>query len=248
VTSALRGPASTAAVAAALAGALVLGDVTATPVLALAVLVAQGLFAAGWFAALRVPGRAGGLVVVAATAVGADVAVLAGDDTRPMAYVAPVLGLALLASLAHQLVRRDGRVELTVSLTAIGCAAVLAGLASAWLALDVSRAGSALLVVAAVAAAAPAVADLAAAVVSVPRWVPPAVAAAVTLGAAAAVAAWTDVGLGVAAAAGAGGAVAAGLAVMLAGRVVTPQPLLSAALPATLVAPVVYLLGRVLVG
>ena len=74
----------TAALAAlGLAAALVLGGLTATPVLVLAVLLAQGLFVAGWFPALRVPGAVGGRLVVAATAVGADAAVLAADDTRP---------------------------------------------------------------------------------------------------------------------------------------------------------------------
>ena len=41
---------------------------------------------------------------------------------------------------------------------------------------------------------------------------------------------------------------AARLAVMLADRARAPHPLLTAALPAVLVAPAVYLLGRVLVG
>jgi hypothetical protein len=248
MTSGWRGPASTAAVAVALAAVLVLGALTATPVLVLAVLLAQGLFAAGWFAGLRVPSPRGGLVVVAAAGAGADIAVLAGDDTRPLAHVAPVLGLALLAAFAHQLLRRDGRVELTVSLTATGTAAVLAGLASAWLALDVSPHGDGLLVVAAVAAAAPAVIDLVAGLVSGPRWVAAVAAAAVTLLASGLVAGSTEVGTPVALAAGAGGAVAARLAALLAERAPTPQVLLTAALPAALVAPVVYLLGRVLVG
>ena len=217
--------------------------------LLLAVLLVQGLLVAGWFPALRVPGAAGGQVVVGAAAVAADLAVLAADETRPLEHVAAVLGLALLAALAHQLVRRDGRVELTASLTATGAAAVLTGLAAAWLALDVSRAGTGLLVLAAAAAAAAAArrpggrGGRAGALGRVPRrgrrhragrgrggrhderlaspplWRP-----------------------------ARGGAVAARLAVLLANRAVAPHPLLSAALPAVLVAPAVYLLGRVLVG
>ncbi len=73
-------------------------------------------------------------------------AVLAADETRPMEHVAPVLAVAMLAALAHQLARRDGRGELTTSLTATGAATVFAGLGSAWLALDVSRDGTGLLV------------------------------------------------------------------------------------------------------
>ena len=239
----------TAALAAlALSAALVLGGLTATPVLLVAVLLAQGLLVAGWLPALRVPGAVGGRLVVAATAVVADIAVLVADETRPLEHVAAVLALALLAALAHQLVRRDGRVELTASLTATGAAAVLAGLASAWLALDVSRAGTGLLVLAAVAAAAAPLADLAAGAAGLPRWVGFLGAVAVTGLAAVAVAATTNVSLAAALVAGTGGAVAARLAVLLANRAVAPHPLLSAALPAVLVAPAVYLLGRVLVG
>jgi len=239
----------TAALAAlGLAAALALGGLTETPVLVLAVLLAQGLFVAGWFPALRVAGAAGGRIVVAATAVGADAAVLAADDTRPLEHVAPVLALALLAALLHQLVRRDGRVELTTSLTATGAAAVLAGLGSAWLALDVSRDGTGLLVIAAIAGAAPPVLDLAARAVKAPLWVGVLAAAVVTGLAAVAVAGVASVTLAVALAAGSAGAVAARLAVVLADRTRAPHPLLGAALPALLVAPAVYLLGRVLVG
>ena len=239
----------TAALAAlGLAAALVLGGLTETPVLVLAVMLAQGLFVAGWFPALRVPGAVGGRIVVAATAVGADAAVLAADDTRPLEHVAPVLAMALLAALLHQLVRRDGRVELTRSLTATGSAAVFAGLGSAWLALDVSRDGTGLLVLAAVAAAAPPTLDLAARAAKAPAWAGVLTAALVTGLAAVVVAGAATVTLAVALAAGAAGAVAARLAVMLADRTRSPHPMLTAALPAVLVAPAVYLLGRVLTG
>lgn len=231
----------------ALAAALVAGGLTATPGLVVAVLLAQGALVAGWFPALRVPGAAGGRLVVAGTAVAADVAVLAADETRPLEHVAAVLAVALLGSLAHQLLRRDGRVDLTSSLTSTGAAALLAGLASGWLALDVSRAGTGLLVLAAVAAAAAPVADLAPAAVTW-RWVGTVAAAVVTGLAAVVVARWTEVELTVALASAVGGAVAARLAVLLANRAAAPHPLLTAALPAILVAPAVYLLGRVLVG
>jgi hypothetical protein len=238
----------TAAVAAALAALLVLGAVTHPAVLLLAVLVAQGLLVLGWFPALRAPDATGGRLVVAGAAIGADVVVLAGDETRPMAHVAPVLALALLAALAQQLVRRDGRVDLTVSLTATGAAAVLAGLGAAWMALDGARNGTGLMALAAVASAAPPAADLVAARQGAPRWVGGAVAAAVTLLAAVAVVQWTSTGPVLAVSAAAGGAVTARLAVLLGDRATRPQPLLTAALPALLTAPVVYLIGRVLLG
>ena len=238
----------TAAVAAGLAGALVLGGVIDPLVLLPAVLLTQVLLAVAWFPALRATSPLGGRVVVLAAAAAADVAVLAADETRPMEHVAPVLALAMLAALAHQLARRDGRGELTTSLTATGAATVFACLGSAWLALDVSREGTGLLVVGAVAAAAPAVVELGRSRLGRPRWAGAVWAAAVTGVAAAAVAETTDVSLPVALAAGAGAVVAARLAMLLAERAPAPHPLLPAALPPVLVAPVVYLLGRLLVG
>jgi hypothetical protein len=238
----------TAAVAAGLAAALVLGGVIDPLVLLPAVLLTQVLLAVAWFPALRATSPLGGRIVVLGAAGAADVAVLAADETRPMEHVAPVLAVAVLAALAHQLARRDGRGDLTASLTATGAATLFACLGSAWLALDVSREGTGLLVLGAVAAAAPAVVELGRARLGRPRWAGAVWAAAVTGVAAAAVAETTDVSLPVALAAGAGAVVAARLGALLADRAPVPHPLLPAALPPVLVAPVVYLLGRLLVG
>jgi hypothetical protein len=238
----------TAAVAAGLAAALVLGGVIDPLVLLPAVLLTQVLLGVAWFPALQASSPLGGRIVVLGAAGAADVAVLAADETRPMEHVAPVLAVAMLAALAHQLARRDGRGELTTSLTATGAATVFACLGSAWLALDVSREGTGLLVVGAVAAAAPAVVELARVRLGRPRWAGAVWAAAVTGVAAAAVAETTDLSLLVALAAGAGAVVAARLAMLLAERAPVPHRLLPAALPPVLVAPVVYLLGRLLVG
>ena len=69
------------------------------------------------------------------------------------------------------------------------------------------------------------------------------------LGASLAVAAGSDLAAGVALTAGAGAAVvAAGSPPWSRDRVPAPHPVLPAVLPALLVAPVVYLLARVLVG
>jgi hypothetical protein len=238
----------TAPVAVAIAAALVLGGVIDPLVLLPAVLLTQVLLAVAWFPALQAASPIGGRIVVLAAAGAADVAVLAADETRPMEHVAPVLAIAMLAALAHQLVRRDGRGGLTASLTATGSATVFACLGSAWLALDVSREGTGLLVLGAVAAAAPAVVDLAGSRLGRPSWAGAVWAAAVTGAAAAVVAETTDVSLPVALAAGAGAVVAARLGVLLADRAPVPHPLLPAALPPVLVAPVVYLLGRLLIG
>jgi hypothetical protein len=238
----------TAAVAAGLAAALVLGGVIDPLVLLPAVLLTQVLLAVAWFPALQATSPLGGRIVVLGAAGAADVAVLVADETRPMEHVAPVLAVAVLVALAHQLARRDGRGELTTSLTATGAATVFACLGSAWLALDVSREGTGLLVVGAVAAAAPAVVELGRAWLGGRRWAGAVWAAALTGVAAAAVAETTHLSLPVALAAGAGAVVAARLAMLLAERAPVPHPLLPAALPPVLVAPVVYLLGRLLVG
>jgi hypothetical protein len=238
----------TAPAAVAIAAALVLGGGIDPLVLLPAVLLTQVLLAVAWFPALQATSPIGGRVVVVAAAGAADVAVLAADETRPMEHVTPVLAVAMLAALAHQLVRRDGRGGLTTSLTATGAATVFACLGSAWLALDVSREGTGLLVLGAVAAAAPAVVDLAGSRLGRPAWAGAVWAAAVTGVAAAVVAETTDISLPVALAAAAGAVVAARLAVLLAHRAPVPHPLLPAALPPVLVAPVVYLLGRLLVG
>ena len=79
----------------------------------------------------RCRGARGGALVGAAAAIGADLAVALRDDRRPLASVSAVLGLAMLAALLHQLIRRDGRERLTDSLTAtvslavVGCAGQL---------------------------------------------------------------------------------------------------------------------------
>ena len=134
-------------------------------------------------------------------------------------------------------------------MTATGAGTVFACLGSAWLALDVSREGTGLLVLGAVAAAAPAVVDLAGSPAGPAELGRGRGAAAVTGVAAAAVAETTDVSLPVALAAGAG-AVGRGPA-----RGAARRPGAGAALvarpprcPPLLVAPVVYLLGRLLVG
>jgi hypothetical protein len=237
-----------AALAAGLAALLVLGATTDPLVLVLAVAVVQLLFAAVWFGALGATGGAVGRLVAAAAALAADVAVLQSDDSRPMAHVAPVLAVALLAAFVQQLARRDGREGLTGSLTATGSAVVVGGLGAAWPALDAGRDGTALAVVAAVALVVAPAADLAGGRLKLPRWVSAVVAALVTGGAALAVAGGSDLDLPTALAAAAVAAVAARLGVILANRVPVPHPVLPAVLPALLVAPATYVLARVLLG
>jgi hypothetical protein len=238
----------TAALAAGLAALLVLGAVTDPVVLALAVAVAQLLLAAVWFAALDATGGAVGRLLVVAAALAADVAVLRTDETRPMAHVAPVLALALLAAFVQQLLRRDGRDRLSGSLTATGSAVAVAGLGAAWPAVGISRDGTALAVVAAAAVALAPAADLAGGRLRLPRWVSAVAAALATAAVALGVAARSDLDLPTALAVAAVAVVAARLGVVLANRVPTPHVVLPAVLPALLVAPATYVLARVLLG
>ena len=204
----------------------------------------QLLLVWAWFPALQVRGVLGGRLVTVAAAVAADVAVLAADDARPSAPLGPVLALALLASFVVQLARRDGREGLTASLTATGTAATLVVLGSLWLALDTERQGDDVLLVALLALAAVVLADL----LPLPGWLRWSVGAVVALAASLVVAGSSDLGAAVALTTGAGAAVVAGLATLVARRVPAPHPVLPAVLGALLVAPVAYLLARILVG
>ncbi|HEX4699349.1 MAG TPA: hypothetical protein VH857_08335 [Actinomycetes bacterium] len=197
-----------------------------------------------WFPALQVRGVLGGRVVTVGAAAAADVAVLAADDARPSAPLAAVLALSLLAAFVVQLFRRDGREGLTASLTATGTAETMVVLGSLWLALDTVRRGDAVLLVAVLALAAVVLADL----LPLAGWLRWTAGAVVALGASLAVAAGSDLGVDVTLTVGAAATVVAGLATLVARRVPVPHPVLPAVLAALLVAPVAYLLARVLVG
>src|SRR3954469_12366328 len=117
-------------VALGLGAALVLGAASAAPVLALATGLVQAAVVARWHPALRVPGGREGAVVAMAAALAADLLVLTTDDVHPMGPAAAVGGVAVVAALGAQLVRRDGRPEVTVSLAATVTLAALVVLAA----------------------------------------------------------------------------------------------------------------------
>ena len=215
-----------------------------TVAVAVGVGLVQLLLVWTWFPALQVRGVLGGRVVTVAAAAAADIAVLAADDARPSAPLAAVLALTLLAAFVVQLLRRDGRERLTASLTATGTAATMVVLGSLWLALDTVRRGDTVLLVAVLALAAVVLADL----LPLPGWLRRTAGAVAALGASLAVAGGSDLGVGVTVATGAAAAVVAGLATLVARRVPAPHPVLPGVLAALLVAPVAYLLARVLVG
>jgi hypothetical protein len=233
-----------AALILALAGALALTAYAAEAPLVLAVLVVQGLLVSSWYAALGVPGRTIGSVLAGAAAVTADVLILVRDDTRALTPVTGVLAVAMIGAIVHQLTRRDGRERLTESLSATMTLVVLATLGVLFVATEQTLAGPALVALAALAAAAAAGASmlplrtgLVAGIAAVGGLVLGLLAAGIT-----------DLSVGPALTTGAAAAATAFAAITFVRRVQQPDPAIAAALPLMSVAPVAYVLGRILVG
>jgi hypothetical protein len=232
----------------ALAAVVVLGAAAGEEVLLLAVALVQGCLVAGWHRSVGVPGAVEGALIAAAAALAADVLVLTAPADRPLARVPAVLALAVLGAVGAQLVRRDGRPRLVASLTATVCLAAFAALPAAQLAALGSEGGVPLVAATIVPAGLVAAADAVSRAGSGPRWLRPLLALVAALATGAVVGGLTrlamDAAIATAAASGAVGWAGA----VLADRAARPDPLLAAALPVALAAPVGYVLGRLLVG
>jgi hypothetical protein len=107
-----------------LVGALVVGAglvlsarAGATPLL-VAVALAQAVLAVAWVFGTAMPGRRGALLLAALTVAGADVTTSLWPDGR-LGTLLPVLGLAIPAMVAHQLLRGAARVQVVSSLAAV---------------------------------------------------------------------------------------------------------------------------------
>ena len=228
----------------ALAGALGLAAYAGQTLVVLAVLVVQGLLVWGWHDALDVPGRIGGMILAGAAAVTADVLLLVGDDTRALTPVAGVVAVAMLGAMVHQLARGPGRERLTESLTATMTLVAVATLGALFVAAQQTLGGPALVTLAA----------LSAAVASAASLIPLAtalVAGVATVGGlflGLLVAAMTDLSVGAALPIGAAAAATAVAAIMFVRRAERPDLTTAGALPLLSVAPVAYVLGRLLVG
>jgi hypothetical protein len=233
-----------AALTLALAGALTLTAYAAEAPLALAVLVVQGLLVWGWHDALGVPGRSGGSVLAVAAAVTADVLLLVRDDTRALTAVAGVLAVAMIGAMIHQLSRRDGRTRLTESLTATMTLVVLATLGALFIATEQTLGGPALVALAALSAAVAAGASM----VPLPTGLVAGIAALGGLVLGLLVAGITDLNAGPALTTGAAAAATALAAITFVRRAKQPDLATTATLPLLSVAPVAYVLGRILVG
>lgn len=233
-----------AALTLALAGALALTAYAGEIALLLAVLVVQGLLASGWHRTLDVPGSVGGMVLAGGAALAADILLLLRDEARPLAPIAGVLGVAVLGAMVHQLLRGPARSRVTASLTATTMLVVLGTLAALFLAAAQTRGGAALVALAALAAAISAAVDQVA--------LPPLVVAGIAtvggilLGAVAA--ALTELSLGPSLLLGGAAAATAVSVMVFVRRAERPDLTTVAALPLTGVAPLAYVLGRILVG
>jgi hypothetical protein len=239
-------PMIAAVAASAAAGlALVLGLAAAGPVgvLVVAVALVQLLVVVRWFAAIDVAAAArSGAFVGAAASIAADLAVALRDDRRPLTPVTAVLGLAVLAALIQQLIRRDGRDRLTASLAATVVLAAVGALGSCFLGAQSSREGGAFVLAGVVAAAAAVVAGA----LPGPEIIGAGVGVVAGVGAGAVVGVLTDLGTRTGALVGLGCVVASAVTAAVARRAVHPDPLVTAGLPLLLAAPVTFVLARLL--
>lgn len=139
----------TAAVAAIVAGAGVLGE--------LPLVVAAGLLALvlalGWSVLLDLPARLGTTVVVALGGAGAVIAVAATHGAPFLRELPVVVALAILLAFVNELARQDGRLRLVESVTGTVTGVLVATAAAGWVAAGRSPGGSSLVVSGAVALA-----------------------------------------------------------------------------------------------
>jgi hypothetical protein len=112
--------------------------------------------AVGWGELLRLPDRPGTALLVgglglAGLVVGTLAAAPETGLPRPLAVFAAVIAAAVLSSFAHELLRRDGRIDVVESVTGTLTGQVIAVLASGWVLLANTRPGSSAIVVTAAA-------------------------------------------------------------------------------------------------
>lgn len=131
-----------ALLAAGLAGVLVLAALVGTPLLAAGVAVVVVVLTLGAVRPAEVPGsgRAAGLALVVGLT---GLVALVVDDGGDVGSLTAVLGPSVVAAIALQIARRDGRPRLTASLTLAVTACALALLPAMWVALRESVDGRA---------------------------------------------------------------------------------------------------------
>ena len=228
----------------ALAGALGLAAYAGETLVGRALRVVQGLLVWGWHDALDAPGRIGGMILAGTAAATADVLLLVRDDTRALTPVAGVVAVAMLGAMVHQLARGPRRERLTESMTATMTLVALATLGALFVAAQQTLGGPALVALAALSAVVAAAASLA----PLPTALVAGVATVGGLFLGLLVAAMTHLSVGSALPIAAAAAATAVAAITFVRRAKRPDLTTAGALPLLSVAPVAYVLGRLLVG
>ena len=139
--------------AAGLGVVLVAGALAGPALVWVGVLAAQVLLVLSWHRALGAADPVGGMIVGAVLVGAADVAVAVADEQVSFGPIAGVLGVGYLLAVGQQLVRRDGRTDLTASLAATVSLAAVGALGAGWAVLPRLPDGEAITVVAATAVA-----------------------------------------------------------------------------------------------
>ncbi len=147
-------PTTGALLAAALGAMLALASVAGHTPLLVGVVLAQGLLLYGWYTVVDVPGRLLGCVLAGGAGLAADVAMRARGDDPSLGPLAGVLGLAAVGAIVHQLARTDGRTRVTASISATLALAALVVLGACLVAERGASHGQTVTVVAVLAAAA----------------------------------------------------------------------------------------------
>ncbi|MDF8265561.1 hypothetical protein [Luteipulveratus flavus] len=156
--------------AALVSGVLVAGAAVSDVATAGAFVVGALVLAVGWPRLLAVPSAGGVRVVVVLTAVLVAGVSALGEDERGMRWLPTVLAVALLAAFGHQLLRKDGRRRLVVTLASTCLAIGILGSGGFYLAALDERTGRQLVVAAVVACTIGMVVDVALARTSLAEW------------------------------------------------------------------------------
>lgn len=136
----------------ALAGLVGVAGVLNPPLLAAAVGLVVLVVALGSGSLLGLPHPNGSsLLVLVSGWVGVAAAAFAPGGTDPLSLLAGLLAVSVLLAFGHELLRRDGRVDLVESVTGTVSGQVCALLASGWVLLPETSLGRAAIFVAAVA-------------------------------------------------------------------------------------------------
>jgi hypothetical protein len=124
-------------------------------VLAAAVALSVIALASGWAPLIDLPAPRGSAILVGGTGLAAlGVAVAVRDTVSPLAAFSGVIAGAVLAAFGHELLRRDGRVDVVESITGSLSGQVVAALGAGWVLLPSTPAGVEGVLVAAAAVAA----------------------------------------------------------------------------------------------